>query len=449
MADGPLSLIVGHSNLDLDCIGSMVLARRLHPDHSPVKSGTIHPVAKNLYNLYETELEFLQVADVKGRDVASLVIVDTRSRNRIDEVLKAIDHGGADRIGSITIYDHHPADTNDFPQATVHGGEYGSTTTILGALLIDAGVTVTPDEATIALAGIYGDTGNFTHENVGRDDFLVASYLLDCGASLRLVADLTSSLRDEAQVELLHDALRSLDTRTMNGHTVARAVLKLPRQTPGIAAVAERLFEIEEVDALFLVVGFDRERATLIVARSRKDRIAVNAIMGEFGGGGHRKASSALVKDATTDDVVARLDDAIVRLAVPARTAREIMTSPVVTIEAGWSLLQAARFFEEINHTGAPVVDDAGSLVGFLTLRDIMKGRKADAMHAPVKGFMTRKVVTCDPDATIRDISHQLFSHNIGHLPVTADGKLIGIVTRSDYLKSIDAKADLGSATPR
>jgi tRNA nucleotidyltransferase (CCA-adding enzyme) len=118
----------------------------------------------------------------------------------------------------------------------------------------------------------------------------------------------------------------------------------------------------------------------------------------------------------------------------PAITANDIMTREVTVIPDATSLLDAAILLEKINHTGCPVVDGEGRLVGFVTLRDIMKGRRADQMHAPVKGYMSRKVITAERQTTVREMEELLLSNNIGHLPIMDDGRIAGIVTRSDYL---------------
>jgi tRNA nucleotidyltransferase (CCA-adding enzyme) len=98
------------------------------------------------------------------------------------------------------------------------------------------------------------------------------------------------------------------------------------------------------------------------------------------------------------------------------------------------TLLEASLFFENVSHTGAPVTDAGGSIAGFLTLRDIMKGRKAGQMKSPVKTFMTKRVVTASLETTVREIDEIFFKNTIGHLPIAAEGKLLGIVTRTDLL---------------
>ena len=65
-----------------------------------------------------------------------------------------------------------------------------------------------------------------------------------------------------------------------------------------------------------------------------------------------------------------------------------------LTLRGDMSLREAAEALERASRTGAPVVGPGGELVGFLSLRDIMKGRQAAHMQAPVKAYMTRNVLT-------------------------------------------------------
>ncbi len=78
--------------------------------------------------------------------------------------------------------------------------------------------------------------------------------------------------------------------------------------------------------------------------------------------------------------------------------------------------------------------------MGFLTLRDIMKGRKNKQMHSSVKGYMTSNVIVASKDATIREMEELLFKNNIGHLPIVQGKGLLGIVTRTDYLKQMSTQ---------
>lgn len=425
-----MNIIVGHSNMDLDCIGSIVLAKYLFPDYTPIRSHLIHPMARNLLNLYEDRLSFATAAELKGRRIEKVVVVDTRSADRISEYFKAADAANA----QYEIFDHHPSDGRDIPNAVIREGAYGSNTTQLGLALMEQGVFIAAEDATIALTGIYADTGNFTHSNVAREDFLVASYLLERGASLSLVKDFLVPLKEKHQVILFHEIMNHLEIRSIRGHRVQTCYMELEEDTLGLGAVIERVFEVENGDILFGFFYFRPKGKMLIIARNKTSDVNLNELLADFGGGGHRQAAAATIKTAEGRQLVSRIIEYLETMLAPAVTAREIMTEQVVSAQPGMRLLDAAFLLEDTSHTGVPVVEEDGKLVGFLTLRDIMNGRKADMMHAPVSAYMSRKLVVTGPDTTVNEIDDILFEHNVGHIPIVVEGKLIGIVTRADYL---------------
>jgi tRNA nucleotidyltransferase (CCA-adding enzyme) len=434
-----MKIIVGHSNMDFDSIASMVLARLLYPDHQAVKSRMVHPAAGKLQNLYEHHLHFLNPKDLAGQTVERLVVVDTSSRSRLREYLEHFSEPP-----EIEIWDHHPApeeqeaeagtNGSGFPGATVHRGDYGANATLLGLALIERGIRPSPEEATVALAGVFADTGNFTHENVSDADFKVAAYLMECGASLKIVRSFLHALADAAQISLFHELLGHLEYKTIHGHRVITSYWETDEEWKGLGAVVEQIFDIENQDIYFALFHFPRKEKCLIIARNQKDTIPLHEILRDFGGGGHAKAAAATVKHRDGRQVYEQLLGNLEQLLVPAITVEEIMSRPVTTGRPEMSLLEASKMLEEIGHTGIPVVEGEERLVGFLTLRDIMKGRRAEQMHAPIKAFMSRSPVSLPPDAPVREVEEQLAAHKIGHLPIVRDQRVIGIVTRSDYL---------------
>ncbi|HQO40337.1 MAG TPA: CBS domain-containing protein [Spirochaetota bacterium] len=426
-----MKIIVGHTNIDLDCIGSMVLARYLHPEHTPVMSRLIHPAARNVINLYRYHLGYTPSEELKGQSIESAVIVDTRSASRVKEYFEQ----AAGEPGEIIIYDHHSADTCDFTGATIYQGNYGSNTTMLCLKVIEQNISVSERDATIALTGIYADTGNFTHDNVTRDDFTAASYLLEHGADIKLTNNFLKSLREEYQLSLFHEIMNTLVWQDINGHQIVFSYYAMERQNAGLAAVVEEIFNIENPDAMFGVFHFDKPPCTLIIARSRKNVIDLTDILRPFGGGGHTKAASALVKQGEGKDVFRSLLEYLTAHLEDAVTARDIMSPDVITVQQDWPLVEASRFFEDHDISGAPVMKSSGELGGMLTLRDIMTGRKNGKMSSPVKAYMRTKLITCEPDTTAREIENLMFINGIGHLPVVEDGRLAGIITRTDMLK--------------
>ena len=429
---GQLRLIIGHSNMDLDCLGSVALARRLFPGSHGVRSGLIHPVARNLYNLYGEHLDLITIEQVGKESVEQLVVVDTRSLGRIKEYL-----GGIHPLpAQIDVFDHHPRDSSDIPGAVIHEGSVGANTTLLGVEAMRRGIRLSPEEATIALTGIYADTGSFTHENVALADFEVAGYLVSQGASVTLVKSFLQTLKDEMQISLFHEILNRLTYQTLHGHQIVTTYMELGEQVGGLSAVVEKVFEVENPDAIFCVFYFTKEQDSLIIARSQQHRIDLARILAAFGGGGHSQASSALLKNEPGRRTFHALQAYLKAMLDEAATARSIMKDNVQVARDSWTLREASEFLEKIDRTGAPVVDGTGRLCGFLSLHEISKGRSAGKMAAPVRAFMTRKVISAGPHTTLRELEHIFFSHTIFSLPIVEDGKVSGLVTREDYLKA-------------
>ncbi len=426
-----MKIIIGHTNMDLDCIGSIVLAKYLYPDHIPVRSNLIHPAAKNLVNLYHYHLDFKTIDDIRCENVERVVMVDTRSRSRVREYFDVIEN----QVKEIVIYDHHSAESCDFEGAEMHEGNYGSNTTMIGLELIKNRISISPKDATIALTGIYADTGNFTHDNVSEDDFRVASYLLKNFADIKLVINFLRTHKEDYQMSLFHDIMNTLVCQDINGHRIAFSYYSMDKQAAGLAEVVEEIFNVERPDAIFGVFHFEKPGSTVIIGRSGKNVIDLTDILKPFGGGGHAKAASALIKQGEGREILKHLLEVLSLQLQHAVTAENMMTRNVVTIRDTWTLKEASIYFEEMDISGTPVLNEKDELCGMLTLRDIMKGRKQDQMNSPVKAYMRTKLITCGTGANIREIEHLLFINSVGHLPVIENGKLTGIITRSDLLK--------------
>lgn len=425
-----MKIIVGHTNMDLDCIGSIVLAKYLYPDHLPVRSHLIQPAARKLLNLYAYHLVFHGAEELKGQEIEHMVVVDARSRDRISEYVPI----GAQPGIETEVFDHHPDEGDDIPGARIHECGFGANSTQLCLLLEERKMAIDPEDATIALTGIYSDTGNFTHTNVHAEDFKAAAYLLDQGASLKLIKDFLVPLKEHQQVLLFHDVLNCVETRNIRGHVVQSSYMELEEDSQGLGAVVERVFEVENGEVFLGFFFFKPKKKMLIIGRNSSSDVRINEILADFGGGGHAQAASATVRTDSGREFYSGFFPYLEGALRPAATAWDIMTEDVRVLPLETSLLEASLFLERIMHTGAPVVDGEERLVGFISLRDIMKGRKGGAMNAPVKGYMSKPVISAPPDITVREIDEILFRNNVGHLPITVDGKIVGIVTRSDFL---------------
>ena len=86
----PVNIAFGHSNMDLDCLGSLILVKKIFPDHVLVRSRIIHPAAYSVYNLYKEYFDFINPKDLENEKIDHIIIVDTSSADRVREYFKCI-----------------------------------------------------------------------------------------------------------------------------------------------------------------------------------------------------------------------------------------------------------------------------------------------------------------------------------------------------------------------
>jgi CBS domain-containing protein len=111
----------------------------------------------------------------------------------------------------------------------------------------------------------------------------------------------------------------------------------------------------------------------------------------------------------------------------------------VATIEPNATLAAAMKILAE-RRIGALVITGADQrLVGILSERDIVRtlaDRGPKALDEPIAEVMTRKVVTCSQSETVTDIMGRMSTGKFRHVPVVEQGRLIGIVSIGDVVKS-------------
>ena len=434
-----MNIIIGHSNTDLDCLASMIAAQKLYPGYDIIISGLLNPLAGNVVSFYITKLSFKGPADLKDQQIDNVVVVDTRSSMRVKEFFANISRVN----GRITIFDHHPTDGCDIPGAELNYVKNGANTSTMVLKLMEKGIRLDSDEATIALTGIYADTQSFTTDSVTPEDFQAASYLISQGASMKLARFFLQPLKNDYQISYFHTLLNVIDRHVIKGHEVLVSYLDLPKRVNGLAAVVEQVFSVEKADAIFAMFHCQADDSTSIIARSRKKAVPVNQILSVWGGGGHEKAASATIKKTGDMNVPLMLKEELQKLP-PDRTAESIMTTPVKTIPMNVSIARAKEYLEEINHTAAPVVDDEGKMVGMMGNKNIRNAEKAGCMETMVPAYMNKKVVSINKDSTMREIEKVFLENKYNHMPVIDDSSmLVGILTRKDFLKAIHEEDEL------
>lgn len=168
--------------------------------------------------------------------------------------------------------------------------------------------------------------------------------------------------------------------------------------------------------------------------------------------------------------LAAKTAEQVVRLAaldaveLPSQlTVRDIMTPHVYTVRPEQTLGDVAQTMIEHDVRAMPVVDDAGSLIGMVTHRELLRhliphflqrtktgefraptrGQlqrgTADPRLMPVKEAMARSVLCLAEDQTLSDVANLMSSKDVDRFPVVREGVVVGFLTRADVIRRLIA----------
>ncbi len=143
--------------------------------------------------------------------------------------------------------------------------------------------------------------------------------------------------------------------------------------------------------------------------------------------------------------------------------ARDIMTRDVVTVSPDTSVHDIAGLMAEKHISGLPVLSPDGQIIGMVSQSDLLhrteigteRGRarkwwfgifadsnalareyaKAHGLRA--QDVMSRYVVSVRDDAELRDVADILDNHSIKRVPVVRDGRLVGVISRGDLVRTL------------
>lgn len=421
-----MEIIVPHTNTDLDAIGAAIGAQVLYPKARIVLPGVPNPMAAEFISLHRYNLRVYRVKDVDLTQVQRAIVVDTADAARLGPLRTLLPNV------ELHLYDHHPAEADDLQGRLEVRAPVGATSTLIAELIEEAGAPLTPFQATALLVGIYADTGSLSLMGTTDRDARAAGFLLSRGASLQAAARFMEVSLSPAQQTLLQQLQNRGRWVNVRGARIRLLVAEVPEYVGGLNLVVHRLMELEPAPALFAAVRMD-DRVHL-VGRSAVPWVDAAKVLGQFGGGGHPAAASAVVKGLSVQEAAERLEEALPAGVDRPLMARDIMSAPVKTILAQKPIREAERLMLRHGHTGLPVVDEAGCVVGVVSLRDVEKARRHGLEHAPVKSVMRTQVIAVHPDTPVDEVQELMIERDIGRVPVVEDGNLVGIITRSDIL---------------
>ncbi len=424
-----MKIITTHVNADFDALAAMLAAKKLYPEAALAFSGSQEKSIRDFFlksTIYVFEIERLKTIDLESVD--QLILVDTRQASRIGKFADIIGKPGLD----VHIYDHHPPSPDDISGSLEVIKEVGSTSTILTEILKDRGMEITPDEATVMALGIYEDTGSLTFSSTTVDDYLAAAYLLSRGADLNVVSDMIIKEFTAEDISLLNDLIQSATAHTISGVDVIITKVSTDKYREDFAVLVHKLRDMENFNILFALARMgDRVH---LVCRSRVDEVNAGDIAREFGGGGHRTAASATIKDLTLIQAEEKLLSVLWKKIRTQRYAKDIMIFPVKVIESTESLRKAGELLTRYNINVLPVVK-RGKLVGLISRQIIEKASFHGLHDLPTEEYMSPDFSIVSPDTPFSEVQRIIMGNIQRFVPVVENGRIVGAVTRTELLR--------------
>ncbi|NRB23288.1 CBS domain-containing protein [Shewanella sp.] len=120
----------------------------------------------------------------------------------------------------------------------------------------------------------------------------------------------------------------------------------------------------------------------------------------------------------------------------------EYMDRQPVLLTADMPLSNAVDALLSRNKPGAPVVDDSGALIGFLSQQDCMSVMLKSSYHcdlvAKVADCMRSEVLSVTPDTSVLQLAEQMLGPKPKVYPVVDNGKVVGTINRTNVLNAIN-----------
>jgi len=119
--------------------------------------------------------------------------------------------------------------------------------------------------------------------------------------------------------------------------------------------------------------------------------------------------------------------------------AKDLMTKNVISVKKDTPVLEAIKLLAEHDVTGVPVVEDDMTLIGVLSEKDLLKlfYGSENAPDNTVEDFMTQPAIHFDENENFDEVCRCLLNHYFRRVPVTSNGKVVGIISRPDIIDYI------------
>ncbi len=429
----PHTIITGHINADFDAIAAMVAASKLYPGAAMIFPGSKERAVNSFFMQGASFLfEFHLPKEVDFSQVTTLVAVDTKQKSRLEHIAEVFKNPEL----KIHIYDHHPSSADDLKADFDCTKMWGATTSIIAHKLMEKGVELTRDEATLLGIGIYEDTGFLTFPATCQEDFIAAGWLRSQNMDLNTISELMQHTMTPEQVALLHTMLENAVIHEIKGIPVVMMDVSLETFVGDFSAVVQQAMQMTQAKVIFaLAIMADKVQ---IIARSRVPEVDTGRICTTFGGGGHAGAASASVKDKT----LAEIKDAIFGLLYsqinPDILVHDIMTSPVHFVYEDHTIAEAEEIMLRYVLKAMPVVDPQTlKCTGIIEHQLAARALVHELGDQKISEYMNRSITMISSNSSLYSLMELVIDEDQRLVPVVKNERIIGVVSRTDILQTL------------
>ncbi|MGA1861614.1 CBS domain-containing protein [Deferribacter thermophilus] len=422
--------MVTHVNPDFDAFASAYAALKIYnADYIVYTSGFDESIRKFIKDYKLDDIPLKHLNDVENEKIEVLIITDCKISERLGEASKLLKNAK-----KIIIYDHHPVSGRDINADEEYIFNFGSTSTIITERIKVNEFEIDNVTATLLLLGIYEDTGFLSYSNTTPRDLYASAFLLENGADLNALQLYIQRDLSKSHILILNQLLQNLTVFRIASYSIGVSYASYNEYVADVAILANKLMDVEGLDACILLVRI--EDRVLFVGRSNVEDIDVSKIAEGFKGGGHPYAASAIIKDMTLQESLEKLKYLIKENIKPIKFAKDFMTSPVKYIDADSKFEEAMEIFMKYNLNTMPVLKN-GKTVGLISRKDILKGMQHGLKGEKVGSIMQTEFYTVKPHTPFSVVEDIILEKRQKLVPVEDDGNLIGVITRTDFLRAM------------
>lgn len=432
-----MQIILTHEQADFDALASLLGAALINEGASAVLPRRMNRNVRAFHTLYGADLPFVDSRDLPSDSITHITLVDTQA---------LITLKGVNTRTEVSVIDHHLLRDNIDPAWRCRIDRTGAATTLLVELLQDKAVALNGIHATLLLLGIYEDTGSLAYSSTTPRDVRAVAWLLEQGASLKIAAGYLNPPLSSEQRQLYDLLVSNAQTHTLHDVQIITACVDGRGVSEEISSIAHKIRDLLDPDGLVILVA--TEEGYRLVMRSTTDRVNVAGLAAHFGGGGHERASAALVQRKPDDpedplprlqEIIADVVDQLPRFIRPAVTVGQIMSRKPRLLSPGTSAAEALEMMQRYGYEGFPVVE--GSRVLGLLSRRAVDRAISHKLNLKAASLMEAGQVQVLPTDSIASLQKVMTETGWGQVPVyhPQKEKIIGIVTRTDLLKALGA----------